>query len=246
MEKMGTATYDNVTELFPDRSQLQSQVRQQHVACDIASMAFEGGYKPALRKLDRGAFLYRPSDAFKCLYSIRCGFLKTSFGDVEGHDQVTGFHMSREILGLDGLGQQHYKHSAVALEDSEVYAISYAQLEKIGRSVPQVQQRMQEILVCEIARTHDMMLLLGSLHAQERLATFLINLSERFMVRGYSGSEFILRMTRQEIGSYIGLKLETVSRIFTRFHERGLIEVRQKYISIIDLRGLKRILKPLN
>jgi CRP/FNR family transcriptional regulator len=94
----------------------------------------------------------------------------------------------------------------------------------------------------EIVRDHGVMLLLGSMKAEERLATFLLNLSQRFQARGYSPDSFHLRMTREEIGSYLGLKLETVSRIFSKFHEDGLINVQNKFIELTDSAGLKRVI----
>ena len=194
------------------------------------------------RRVKRSEHLFRAGDEFKNIYAIRSGFFKTSLVDVEGREQVTGFFMGGELLGMDGLSRGRCESSAIALEDSDVCAMPYILIEKIGREVPMLQRRLQSLLAREINRDHGIMLLLGSMGGEARLAAFLLNLSRRFSLRGYSGSDFILRMTRQEIGSYLGLKLETVSRLFTAFHKRGLLEVRHKQVRIVDVDGLSRVL----
>jgi CRP/FNR family transcriptional regulator len=120
--------------------------------------------------------------------------------------------------------------------------LPYALIERIAGEVPALQRHLHSVLAREIVRDHGVMMLLGSMRAEERLATFLLNLSKRFTARGYSPSDFHLRMTREELGSYLGLKLETVSRLFSRFHDDGLIEVQQKHVRILDAEGLSRLL----
>jgi CRP/FNR family transcriptional regulator len=119
--------------------------------------------------------------------------------------------------------------------------LPYDLIEEMSRDLPALQRRLHAVLAREIVRDHGVMMLLGSMRAEERLATFLLNLSRRFVRRGYSASEFHLRMTREEIGSYLGLKLETVSRLFSRFQEEGLIAVEQKHVRILDIAGLERV-----
>jgi len=196
----------------------------------------------ARRRIRRGESLFGVGDAFRCIYAIRTGFFKTSLVDGEGREQVTGFFMGGELLGLDGLDGGRYKDSAIALEDSDVCAMPYSLIEEIAREVPLLQRSVNLVLAREISRGHGIMLLLGSMSAEERLAAFLVNLSARLRRRGYSPSCFVLRMTRDEIGSYLGLKLETVSRLFSAFHRERLIEVKQKEVSIIDIEGLARVL----
>ncbi len=198
----------------------------------------------ARRRIKRGERLFSAGDEFRCVYAVRSGFFKTSVVDGEGREQVTGFFMSGELLGMDGLAGGRYAGTAIALEDSDVCAMPYYLIEEIGREVPSLQRRLHSVLAREIVRDHGVMLLLGSMSAEERLATFLINLSKRFVRRGYSGSSFALRMTREEIGSYLGLKLETVSRLLSAFHKDGLIEVRLKQVCIVDIKGLERVLAP--
>jgi CRP/FNR family transcriptional regulator, anaerobic regulatory protein len=196
----------------------------------------------ARRRVRRGEALFAAGDEFKSVYSVRSGFFKTSVTDGEGREQVTGFFMGGELLGLDGLGSGRYHGTAIALEDSEVCVLPYALIEKISADVPALQRHLHAVLAREIVRDHGVMMLLGSMRAEERLATFLLNLSKRFTARGYSPAEFNLRMTREDLGSYLGLKLETVSRLFSRFHDEHLIEVQQKHVRILDAQGLAQLI----
>jgi CRP/FNR family transcriptional regulator len=194
------------------------------------------------RRVKRGEYLYRSGDGFASIYAVRSGFFKSNVTLADGRDQVTGFHMPGEILGLDGIGSERHSCNAVALEDSEVCAIPFARLEEMSRELRSLQRQFHKVMSREIVRDQGVMMLLGTMRAEERLAAFLLNLSQRFLSRGYSPSEFHLRMTREEIGSYLGLKLETVSRIFSKFQGEGLISVQQKRIRVLDLEGLKRLL----
>lgn len=194
------------------------------------------------RKVKRGHHLYRAGDAFEAIYAIKMGFFKTDILLEDGRDQVTGFQMAGEILGMDGIGTDFHTCNSIALEDSEICIIPFAQLEQLSREVRALQRHFHQVMSREIVRDHGVMMLLGTMRAEERLAAFLLNLSQRFTARGYSPQEFHLRMTREEIGSYLGLKLETVSRAFSRFQEDGLISVHQKHVRILDGAGLKRLL----
>ena len=194
------------------------------------------------RNVKRGEALFRDGDPFTSLYAIRSGFFKSRVASEDGRDQVTGFQMAGELMGIDGIGADRHSCDAVALEDSEVCVIPYPRLEELSRKFAALQHHFHKVMSREIVRDHGVMLLLGSMRAEERLASFLLNLSQRFTARGYSASEFILRMTREEIGSFLGLKIETVSRAFSKFHEDGLISVQQKRIRIADIPGLKKII----
>jgi CRP/FNR family transcriptional regulator len=196
----------------------------------------------ARRRVKRGETLFNAGGEFGAVYAIRSGFFKSSVLDREGREQVTGFFMAGELIGLDGLGSGSYNATAVALEDGEVCVLPYALMEKLSHEVPALQRHLHAVLAREIVRDHGVMLLLGSMRAEERLATFLLNLSKRFVRRGYSASDFHLRMTREELGSYLGLKLETVSRLFSQFQDAQLIEVQQKHVRILDIAGLERVL----
>ena len=195
------------------------------------------------RKVRKGQALYRSGDPFEAIYAIKVGWFKTDVLLEDGREQVTGFQMTGEMLGLDGISTEAHSCNAVALEDSEVCVIPYDQLEELSREVEGLQHQFHKVMSREIVRDHGVMMLLGSMRAEERLAAFLLNLSQRFNARGFSSAEFHLRMTRDEIGSYLGLKLETVSRAFSRFQDEGFIAVQQKHIRINDLAGLRRLIQ---
>jgi len=189
--------------------------------------------------IKRGEHLFRLGEPSDSVYAARSGFFKTKLLLEDGREQVTGFHMAGELMGMDGIGTERHTCDAVALEDSEVCVIPFERLEVLSREMEALQRHFHKVMSREIVREHGVMLLLGSMRAEERLAAFLLNLSQRLSTRGYSPSEFILRMTREEIGSYLGLKLETVSRVFSKFQEEGSIAVQQKNIRILDPKGLR-------
>ncbi|MBV8605333.1 MAG: fumarate/nitrate reduction transcriptional regulator Fnr [Pelomonas sp.] len=193
------------------------------------------------RTVTRGDTLFRSGDEFDSLYAVRTGFFKTSVALEDGRDQVTGFQMAGELLGMDGISNTRHSCDAVALEDSQVCVIPFEQLENLSREFTDLQRQFHRIMSREIVRDHGVMLLLGSMRAEERLAAFLLNLTQRLQARGFSASSLVLRMTREEIGSYLGLKLETVSRTFSKFQDEGLMEVKQRQIRILDQPGLQRI-----
>ena len=194
------------------------------------------------RRIKRQQFLYRAGDLFESIFAIRSGSFKTDIVLEDGRAQVTGFQMIGEILGLDGISNDVHACNAVALEDSEICAIPFARLESLSREIHTLQRHFHKVMSREIVRDHGVMMLLGTMRAEERLAAFLLNLSQRFTARGFSHTEFYLRMTREEIGSYLGLKLETVSRAFSRFQEEGHIAVQQKHVRILNVDGLKALL----
>jgi CRP/FNR family transcriptional regulator, anaerobic regulatory protein len=195
------------------------------------------------RKIKRQHHLYRAGDPFEAIYAIRIGWFKTDVVLEDGREQVTGFQMTGEMLGLDGISTETHSCDAVALEDSEVCVIAYDKLEELSRVVEGLQHQFHKVMSREIVRDHGVMMLLGSMRAEERLAAFLLNLSQRFTARGFSAAEFHLRMTRDEIGSYLGLKLETVSRAFSRFQDEGLIAVQQKHVRIVDIEKLRKLIQ---
>ncbi len=192
-------------------------------------------------RLKKGDSLYRTGDSFAALYAVRLGTLKTTVLAEDGREQVAGYHLQGDIIGLDGLGTERHGCGAVALEDSEVCTIPFEHLEELARDLPPLQRNLHQFLAREISRDHGVMLLLGSMRAEERLASFLLNLSERYRARGYSSTEFVLRMTREEIGSYLGLKLETVSRLFSRFQEEGLLKVSGRNVKLISVAALRQL-----
>jgi CRP/FNR family transcriptional regulator len=193
------------------------------------------------RQVVRGESLFRIGECFEALYAVRTGFFKTCVTSEEGRDQVTGFQMAGELLGLDGIGTDRHTCDAVALEDSQVCVIPFTMLEDLSREFSDLQRHFHRIMSREIVRDHGVMLLLGSMRAEERLAAFLLNLTKRLQARGFSSNSLVLRMTREEIGSYLGLKLETVSRAFSKFQDSGLLEVKQRQVRVLDADALQKL-----
>ncbi len=220
--------------------------------CNLRELCLPVGFSnQELQRLDtmvatrgsvrRGDTLFRSGDPFEAVYAVRTGFFKTRVSTDDGRDQVTGFQMAGELLGLDGISTDRHSCDAVALEDSQVCVIPYAQLEQLSREFPDLQRQFHKIMSREIVRYHGVMLLLGSMRAEERLAAFLLNLTQRLQARGFSQSSLVLRMTREEIGTYLGLKLETVSRCFSKFQEDGVLLVKQRQIHILDHEALQKL-----
>lgn len=195
------------------------------------------------RRFAHGDYLYRSGDKFQSLFAIRSGSFKTQVLHEDGREQVTGFQMVGEIIGLDAISTDRHTCDAVALESSEVCELPFNKLEALSRELPSLQRHLHRIMSREIVRDQGIMLLLGSMRAEQRLAAFLLNLSQRYAARGLSPTQFQLRMSRQEIGSYLGLKLETISRTFSLLQQRGLIHIHIRSIEILDLAGLQACLK---
>lgn len=196
------------------------------------------------RRVKQGEQLFSDGDAFTSLYAIRTGFFKTSVTTDDGREQVIGFQMAGEIVGLDGIVNDVHTCNAVALEDADVCVMPFANVEELSREFPILQRHVHKIMSREIVRENEVMMLLGNMRAEERLAAFLINLVQRLHTRGFSQTEVILRMTREEIGSYLGMKLETVSRTFSKFSDEGFIEVKQRHVRILNPDALKKIFNP--
>ncbi len=193
------------------------------------------------RKVKRGESLYQLGAEFKSLFAIRSGVFKTSVTIEDGREQVTGFQMAGEIMGLDGIVSDRHTCDAVALENAEVCVMPFNEIEMLSREVSALQHHVHKIMSREIVREHSVMMMLGSMRAEERLAAFLLNLTQRLHARGFSRSELVLRMTREEIGSYLGLKIETVSRTFSKFVDEGILEVKQKNLRILKPDALQQL-----
>lgn len=194
------------------------------------------------RRVRRGEYLFHGGAPFHALYGVRAGSFKTVLLTEDGREQVTGLHLAGEVLGLESIGSEFCSGDAIALEDSEVVELPFAELDALACRDAALQRELFRLLASEIQRERSLMLLLGSMRAEERLAAFLLNLSRRLAARGWSATQFILRMTREEIGSLLGLKLETVSRILSRFQSEGLISVRNRDIAILKMDELKAVI----
>jgi len=193
------------------------------------------------RKVKRGDALYRTHDPFSSIYTVRAGCFKTVITHRDGKEQVTGFQFMGETLGLDGLCAERHNCDAIALEDSEVSVISYALLAALCHQVSSIQHHFYRVLSGEIVRESGHMMMLGTMSAEQRVAAFLLDLSDRMKARGYSAVEFNLRITREEMGSYLGIKLETVSRMFSKLQKQGLVDAHGKQIRIVNRPGLSRV-----
>lgn len=214
------------------------------VGLDTSDMQKLDSIVATRKHVKQGQMLFSNGDPFTSLYAIRTGFFKTCVSNEDGREQVTGFQMAGEIIGLDGIVSDHHSCNAVALEDAEVCVMPFANVEDLSREFPVLQRHVHKVMSREIVRENGMMMMLGNMRAEERLAAFLMNLVQRLHARGFSQSEMILRMTREEIGSYLGLKLETISRTFSKLSEDGIIEVKQRYVKILRADELKKILNP--
>lgn len=200
-----------------------------------------GASSGTAHKVKRGETIYRPGDPFRNLYVIRAGSFKSMFVYRDGRWRITGFQIAGEFLGMDGMGTNTHATEAVALEDSLIGVIPFDELEARCDADKIFQRHFHKVMSREIARESILLMLMGVLTAEERVATFLINLSQRFQDRGYSPVEFSLRMTREDIGSHLGLRLETISRMFAKLQQRKLIVMHGRQVTILDMEGLRQI-----
>ncbi len=187
------------------------------------------------RPLKKGEFLFRQGDPFISVYAVRSGSLKTFSVSDCGEEQITGFHLPSEFVGLSGVDTELYPTSAIALETTSICEIPFERLDELSATLPQLRRQLMRIMSREIRDDQQMMMLLSKKNADERIATFLVNLSARFRARGYSPQQFRLAMSRNEIGNYLGLAVETVSRVFTRFQQNELLIAEGKEINLINL-----------
>lgn len=193
------------------------------------------------RRVKRDQSLYRMDDTFNTLYAIRLGHFKTYQMNSNGSQQITGFQMAGELLGMDAIGTSRHQCEAVALEDSEVCEIPFSQLEALFQDMPVLLRQFHRIMSKEISREQGVMLALNNMSAQQKLAAFLVNLSSRYVTRGYSATRFQLRMTREEIGNYLGLAVESVSRLLSNFKKNGIVDVNHRDLELLDLPALRSI-----
>jgi CRP/FNR family transcriptional regulator len=213
--------------------------------CNLRELCLPSGLKPdemarlghvvsAKRQVRRRGALFRQGDPFTSIYAVRYGVFKTCLQSANGAEQVTGFHLAGELLGMEGIAHGRHTCDAIALENAEVCVMPFDSVAELAREIEGVQCQLHRVMSREIVRDQRLMLLLGNMSAEDRVAAFLFNLLQRMEARGFSGSELNLRMSRQDIGSYLGLTLETVSRTFARFASQGLLDVQRRHIRIRD------------
>ena len=198
----------------------------------------------ALRRVREGEALVHAGDKFHSLYVVRSGCFKTVYTDFSGSEQVLAFPMCGDLMGADGIDAGHYVSTAVSLDTSEVVIVPLASLARLVYECPSLESLLYRVLSRELVRVQNMAWTLGTLGAEGRVAAFLLNQSERLGALGYSRCSFNLRMTRQEIGSYLGLKLETVSRALSALNSAGIIQVHQRSIDILDADALHAVVDP--
>ena len=208
---------------------------------DSADTVLLDRYVKRKRLLKRGEVLYRIGEEFTYVYAIRSGSVKTYISTEDGRLQITGFHVPGELLGLNAIDERRYNGEAMALETTSVCEISVECFEELARQIPSVHYQMLRMMSREIKHNQELMLLLGKKNAEERLATYLLSLSRRFAMRNYSPTQFNLSMSRGDIGNYLGIAEETVSRIFTRFQEEGVITSERRHITLNDIERLSAI-----
>ncbi|ATQ77649.1 transcriptional regulator [Massilia violaceinigra] len=193
------------------------------------------------RRVLRDERLYQMDEPFRNLYAIRFGHFKTYQVNAGGEQQITGFQMAGELLGMDAISGDRHHCDAVALEDSEVCEIPFERLEELFGEVPTLLRHFHRIMSQEITREQNVMLLLGNMRAEQRFAVFLVNLSARYAARGYSATSFQLRMSREDIGNYLGLTIESISRLLSRFKKQGWIGVDKREMTLLDPAMLKAL-----
>lgn len=226
-----------------------TEVKAQCQHCDLNPVCHPPGLKtdemdsldqwfPTRRRLKRGESLYEIGNPFTAIYAVRSGFFKTVLPSHEQRDQITGFQMTGEILGIDGIGSGQHACKAVALEASEVCMMPYGSVEELASNLPNLHAHLNKLMSQRIVQDQSTFQILANLRSESRLAAFLLDLGKRFSALGYSPNTFVLRMTREEIGSYLGLSLETVSRLFSRFQEDGLVDVQTRHLQITQPEAL--------
>lgn len=223
--------------------------------CTLADLCLPHGMDhDALEELDRivvrhnpyqpGQHLYRPGDSSHALYAVRSGALKSYCITADGDEQVLGFTLPGELTGMDGLSGGCYSSASVVLETSSICELPFSRLEGLCHEIPGLHKQMMNVVGREITSDQHMLMLLGKRTAEERLASFLLSLSSRYHMRGLSATEFNLPMSRQDIGNYLGMAIETVSRLFAQFQDRKLLEVHRRQLKILDLGRIKEMVEP--
>lgn len=186
------------------------------------------------RAIKKGEHIFSAGEGFSSVYAVRSGTLKTYTITEDGEEQITGFYLAGELLGMDGINTNHHSNSAKALESSAVCEIPFEKLEELSAKIPSLQRHFFQLMSREIQADQQLIMLLSKKPADERIASFLVNLGSRHENRGLSSKQFRLTMSRSDIGNYLGLAVETVSRTFTRFQQQSLIKAEGKEIEVLD------------
>lgn len=241
---MAMTTLDRTTETKQRRPNIACQ------DCSLYQLCLPTGIDgPELKQLDdiiqrrpplkRGEHLFRIGSRFQAIYAVRSGSIKSYVPTEDGGEQVTGFYLPGEILGLDAINTGRHPCAAKALETTSLCEIPYEKLGELSNRIPGLQKQLLKVMSKELLHDQSLLMLLGKKNAEQRLAAMLVSMSNRYKQRGFSPTEFNLSMSRNDIGNYLGLAVETVSRLFTRFQDDGLLEVSRRSIMIKDQEGLR-------
>jgi CRP/FNR family transcriptional regulator, anaerobic regulatory protein len=193
------------------------------------------------KPLQKGEYLFHTGDNFNSIYAVRSGSIKTYSESEQGDEQITGLYLPGELLGLDAIHDHNHPCSAIALETTSLCEIPFDTLEHMSEAIPSLNKQLFRIMSKEIASDQTLLMLMAQKNAEERLAAFLVNLSSRLKQRNFSETEFYLSMSRKDIGNYLGLTIETISRTFSRFQNEGLLTTQRKYVNILKLHELRNI-----
>lgn len=193
------------------------------------------------QSINKNNFLFRIGEPLKSIYAIRSGSFKTYMTNPDGTEQIVGFSLPGELLGMDAISDDKHTCSAKALETSNVCEIPFDHLESLSREIPNLQHQLFRLMSKEIQQDQNLMLLLAQMPAETRLASFLLGMSERLNKRGYAANEFNLSMSRGDIANLLGMAVETISRLLSHFQEEGLLRVERKHITILDLDSLRSL-----
>jgi len=192
--------------------------------------------------LQRGQRFYHPGDEFKYIYVVHSGSIKTYASTTSGEQQIVGFHLPGDLLGLDGVSENEYTCTAEAMETTTVCELPFQQLEQLMTKSKPLQHQLHRLMGKELVNDQQLMLHIAKMNAEQRVAMFILNISNRLHSRGFSAFEFFLPMTRQDIGNYLGLAVETVSRQFSLFQEHDLIRVLRKHVTIKNMDSLYAVI----
>ena len=193
------------------------------------------------QSINRNNLLFRMGEPLKSIYAIRSGSFKTYLTNPDGTEQIIGFSLPGELLGMDAISEDKHTCTTKALETSSVCEIPFERLESLAREIPNLQHQLLRLMSKEIQQDQNLMLLLAQMPAETRLASFLLGMSERLNKRGYAANEFNLSMSRGDIANLLGMAVETISRLLSHFQETGLLSVERKHITILKLDELRRL-----
>ncbi len=225
---------DNFPRLWSTVEQLYKLLK-----IDIDDSIVNDAYRFQHIKSRTGARVYSAGDRCDAIFIVYAGFLKTSWVDKYGNEKILDFPMKGDVTGFDGIDAKQFRNTLVALSDIELIVVPMDFFHSSGSNACGFRRKIMELMSNALVAGQKVEYMMGTLPAEARVAKFLLSISQKFRAMGFSDKSFHLRMTREDIGSYLGLTLETVSRTLSGFSRCGLIRVDQKFIEIVDSDGLK-------